>query len=157
MVKKELKEVEAQIRDQVRAFDPSVEPYVDYICNTSGKRIRPILSILAGGATGGVKSEHIKIGVILELVHMSTLVHDDIIDGADTRRNEQNQSQASRTEERGPENRVGRALFLLPEQRHEDRGREQERPDVIRHQTGNDIDRIEIGNAKCQAQQHSRQ
>lgn len=86
MVKRELKEVEAQIRDQVRAFDPSVEPYVDYICNTSGKRIRPILSILAGGATGGVTSDHIKIGVILELVHMSTLVHDDIIDGADTRR-----------------------------------------------------------------------
>ena len=86
LVKKELKEVEAQIRDQVRAFDPSVEPYIDYICNTSGKRIRPVLSILAGGATGGVHDGHLKIGVILELIHMSTLVHDDIIDGADTRR-----------------------------------------------------------------------
>lgn len=86
LVKGELKDVEAQIRDQVRAFDPSVEPYMDYICNTSGKRIRPALAILAGGATGGVKPEHLKIGVILELIHMSTLVHDDIIDGADTRR-----------------------------------------------------------------------
>ena len=86
LVKKELKEVEAQIRDQVRAFDPSVEPYIDYICNTSGKRIRPVLSILAGGATGGVHDGHLQIGVILELIHMSTLVHDDIIDGADTRR-----------------------------------------------------------------------
>ena len=86
LVKGELKDVEAQIRDQVRAFDPSVEPYVDYICNTSGKRIRPALAILAGGATGGVQADHLKIGVILELIHMSTLVHDDIIDGADTRR-----------------------------------------------------------------------
>lgn len=86
LVKRELKEVETQIRDQVRAFDPSVEPYIEYICNTSGKRIRPILSILAGGATGGVTADHVKIGVILELIHMSTLVHDDIIDGADTRR-----------------------------------------------------------------------
>ncbi|MBT8044715.1 MAG: polyprenyl synthetase family protein [Verrucomicrobiae bacterium] len=86
LVKRELKDVEKQIRDQVRAFDPTVQPYVDYICNTSGKRIRPVLSILAGGATGGVTSDHIKIGVILELIHMSTLVHDDIIDGADTRR-----------------------------------------------------------------------
>lgn len=86
LVKKELKEVEAQIREQVRAFDPSVEPYIDYICNTSGKRIRPVLAILAGGATGGVHGGHLKIGVILELIHMSTLVHDDIIDGADTRR-----------------------------------------------------------------------
>ncbi len=86
LVKKELKDVEAQIRDQVRAFDPSVEPYIEYICNTSGKRIRPVLAILAGGATGGVHEGHLKIGVILELIHMSTLVHDDIIDGADTRR-----------------------------------------------------------------------
>ena len=86
LVKRELKEVESQIRNQVNAFDPSLEPYIDYICSTSGKRIRPILSILAGGATGGVTSEHLQIGVILELIHMSTLVHDDIIDGADTRR-----------------------------------------------------------------------
>jgi len=86
LVKRELKEVESQIRNQVNAFDPSLEPYIDYICSTSGKRIRPILSILAGGATGGVTPEHLQIGVILELIHMSTLVHDDIIDGADTRR-----------------------------------------------------------------------
>ena len=86
LVKQELKDVEAQIRDQVLAFDPAVAPYIDYICNTSGKRIRPILSILVGGATGGVKPAHLTIGVILELIHMSTLVHDDIIDGADTRR-----------------------------------------------------------------------
>ncbi len=86
LVKKELKLVESQILDQVKAFDPALEPYMDYICNTSGKRIRPALAILAGGATGGVNDDHLKIGVILELIHMSTLVHDDIIDGADTRR-----------------------------------------------------------------------
>ncbi len=86
LVKRELVQVENQIRDQVLAFDPAVAPYMDYICNTSGKRIRPILSILAGGATGGIQPNHLTIGVILELIHMSTLVHDDIIDGADTRR-----------------------------------------------------------------------
>jgi len=86
LVKKELKLVESQILDQVQAFDPALEPYMDYICNTSGKRIRPALAILVGGATGGVHSDHLKIGVILELIHMSTLVHDDIIDGATTRR-----------------------------------------------------------------------
>jgi octaprenyl-diphosphate synthase len=86
LVKKELKLVESQISDQVAAFDPALEPYMDYICNTNGKRIRPALAILAGGATGEVQANHIKIGVILELIHMSTLVHDDIIDGASTRR-----------------------------------------------------------------------
>jgi len=86
LVRPQLERVEASIRDQVRAFDPAVEPYVSYVCNTSGKRIRPALSILAGGALGEVHDNHLKIGVILELIHMATLVHDDIIDGAVTRR-----------------------------------------------------------------------
>jgi octaprenyl-diphosphate synthase len=86
LVKKELQLVESRILEQVRAFDRSVEPYIDYICNTSGKRIRPVLAVIAGGATGGVSEDHIKIGVIIELIHMATLVHDDIIDEASTRR-----------------------------------------------------------------------
>ncbi|MCF7733701.1 MAG: polyprenyl synthetase family protein [Akkermansiaceae bacterium] len=86
LVRPELERVETAIREQIRAFDPAIEPYVSYVCNTSGKRIRPALAILAGGATGGVTDDHIKIGVVLELVHMATLVHDDIMDGATTRR-----------------------------------------------------------------------
>lgn len=86
LVRPELDRVEAAIREQVRAFDPAIEPYVAYVCNTSGKRIRPALAILVGGATGSVSDDHIKIGVVLELIHMATLVHDDIMDGATTRR-----------------------------------------------------------------------
>lgn len=86
LVRAELERVEIAIREQVRCFDPAIEPYVAYICNTSGKRIRPALSILVGGAAGGVNDDHLKLGVILELIHMATLVHDDIIDGANTRR-----------------------------------------------------------------------
>lgn len=86
LVRPQLERVEAAIRDQIRAFDPAIEPYVAYVCNTSGKRIRPALSVLVGGATGGVSDDHVKLGVIMELIHMATLVHDDIIDGADTRR-----------------------------------------------------------------------
>lgn len=86
LVRPELERVEVSIREQVRGFDPAVEPYVAYICNTSGKRIRPALAILIGGASGGVTDDHLKIGVILELIHMATLVHDDIMDGANTRR-----------------------------------------------------------------------
>ncbi|MGD9417917.1 MAG: polyprenyl synthetase family protein [Verrucomicrobiota bacterium JB025] len=78
--------MEVSIREQVRGFDPAIEPYVEYICNTSGKRIRPALSILVGGASGGVTEDHVKLGVVLELIHMATLVHDDIIDDANTRR-----------------------------------------------------------------------
>ncbi|MGJ8655170.1 MAG: polyprenyl synthetase family protein [Akkermansiaceae bacterium] len=88
LVRPEIRKVEKQIREQVEAFDPNVAPYIDYICNTSGKRIRPALAILTGGAMGSITDENIKIGVILELIHMATLVHDDIIDEATTRRKE---------------------------------------------------------------------
>ncbi|MFC5051385.1 polyprenyl synthetase family protein [Rubritalea spongiae] len=86
LVRKEIKQVEKQISEQVQAFDAEIEPYIDYICNTSGKRIRPALAILAGGALGKITNDNLKIGVIFELIHMATLVHDDIIDEADTRR-----------------------------------------------------------------------
>ena len=86
LIKEELASVEQSLSGQVRQFDPGVEPYVSYICDTAGKRIRPALSILVGGATGQVSDDHLKLGTILELIHMATLVHDDIIDGATTRR-----------------------------------------------------------------------
>lgn len=86
LVRPELERVEISIREQVRGFDSAIEPYIAYICNTSGKRIRPALAILVGGATGGFTDDHLKMGVILELIHMATLVHDDIMDGANTRR-----------------------------------------------------------------------
>ena len=86
LIEDELSKVEDVLRSQVRDFDPGVEPYVSYICDTAGKRIRPALSILVGGATGSISDSHLKLGTILELIHMATLVHDDIIDGATTRR-----------------------------------------------------------------------
>jgi octaprenyl-diphosphate synthase len=86
LIRPYIKRVESRILEQVKDFDPGVEPYMEYICDTSGKRIRPALAILAGGATGGLRDEHLDLGVILELIHMATLVHDDIIDGATSRR-----------------------------------------------------------------------
>lgn len=82
----ELERVETRIRAQAEEFDPAVEPYVGYILDTSGKRIRPALTFLSGGATGEVTDDHHKLAVTLELIHVATLVHDDIIDGAEIRR-----------------------------------------------------------------------
>ncbi len=88
LVKDQLAVVADQISAQAQAFDPAIEGYVSYICDTSGKRIRPALAILAGDATGESGDDHLKLGTILELIHLATLVHDDIMDGADTRRGE---------------------------------------------------------------------
>ncbi len=86
LVRKDLEHVEVSILEQARAFDPGVEGYVSYVCRTSGKRIRPALAVLCGGATGGTHAGHTRLSVILELVHIASLVHDDIMDGADIRR-----------------------------------------------------------------------
>lgn len=86
LIAERLVSVEGQIRAQSAAFDPAVTGYVEYVLGTSGKRIRPALSLLAGGATGGAGGDHEKLGVVLELIHLATLVHDDIMDGAELRR-----------------------------------------------------------------------
>ena len=88
LISEPLASVEERIRAQARAFDPAVESYIAYACESSGKRLRPALTLLSAGATGGIGAQHIDLAVILELIHAATLVHDDIIDGADLRRSQ---------------------------------------------------------------------
>jgi octaprenyl-diphosphate synthase len=80
--------VEERIREQAQEFDPAVAGYVSYVCDKGGKRLRPTLALLAGGATGGITSSHVDLAVIVELIHVATLVHDDIMDGAELRRDQ---------------------------------------------------------------------
>jgi octaprenyl-diphosphate synthase len=86
LVRPHVEKVEAAILEQARAFDPAVEGYVSYVAGSSGKRIRPALVALAAGATGGVLDSHHRLGMVQELIHIATLVHDDIMDGAELRR-----------------------------------------------------------------------
>ncbi len=88
LISEPLANVEERIRAQARTFDPAVEDYVAYACESNGKRLRPALTLLSAGATGGINASHIDLAVIMELIHAATLVHDDIIDGADLRRNQ---------------------------------------------------------------------
>jgi octaprenyl-diphosphate synthase len=81
-----LSKVEDRIRAQAHAFDPAVEAYVAYAIESHGKRLRPALALLSGGATGAILPEHSDLAVIVELIHAATLVHDDILDHADLRR-----------------------------------------------------------------------
>lgn len=80
--------VEERIRAQAKSFDPAVEGYVSYVCGAGGKRLRPALALLSAGATGKITPGHVDLAVILELIHMATLVHDDIMDGAELRRDQ---------------------------------------------------------------------
>ena len=80
--------VEERIRAQAKVFDPAVEGYVSYVCGAGGKRLRPALALLSAGATGKITASHVDLAVILELIHIATLVHDDIMDGAELRRDQ---------------------------------------------------------------------
>ncbi len=82
-----LEQVEARLNAQICTFDPGIAGYVEYVCANHGKRIRPALALLAAEATGGIQDTHLDLALIVELIHMATLVHDDIIDGAQMRRN----------------------------------------------------------------------
>ena len=86
LVQPYLKEVEMRISQQAAAFDPALEGYVVYAVGSRGKRLRPLLALLAGGATGQINSEHVDLAVIVELIHIATLVHDDVMDEAERRR-----------------------------------------------------------------------
>ena len=82
----QLEEVEARIARQAAAFDPALEGYVTYAIGSRGKRLRPLVALLSGGASGGITSGHLDLAVIVELIHIATLVHDDIMDEAERRR-----------------------------------------------------------------------
>jgi len=75
-----------------RADDIGVDDYGSDICHivssiiNSGKRIRPLTTILSCQATGGEIDDAIPLAMAIELVHNASLVHDDIIDGDKTRR-----------------------------------------------------------------------
>jgi len=88
LINPHLYSVEERIRQQAKGFDSAIEGYVAYAINTGGKRLRPALALLSGGATGKISSSHVDLAVIMELIHVATLVHDDIMDGAETRRDQ---------------------------------------------------------------------
>jgi octaprenyl-diphosphate synthase len=72
---------------QLDAFEPEIRGMADYCLDTSGKRIRPALVFTSGWTGGEVTTDLVRIASVVELVHLASLVHDDIMDGAEVRRN----------------------------------------------------------------------
>ena len=72
------------LAEQELAFEPEVRPMVRDVLAHPGKRLRPLLAFGAG-AGGPPPPALVRGAGIIELVHLATLVHDDVLDGADTR------------------------------------------------------------------------
>ena len=91
------KEVFDLLRDDLRAIErelgvdavssvSAITEIAEYLREGGGKRIRPSLLLLAAKAQDYHGKGMIRLGAVVEMIHTATLVHDDIIDGADTRR-----------------------------------------------------------------------
>ncbi len=71
------------IEDQVSDFEPEIRDLIEYCLVKGGKRIRPVLVFFSGyQALETPNPDLVKLGAVIELVHMATLVHDDILDQA---------------------------------------------------------------------------
>src|SRR5688500_6336744 len=84
----ELAQVEEEFERQARSNVQVIDYIADYLRASGGKRVRPALTILANYAVGGNGGRYnsIRMATVMELLHTATLVHDDIIDSAETRR-----------------------------------------------------------------------
>ena len=81
-----LQSVGSCLADQIQAFDPEIAIYARYALTGQGKQLRPVLVALSAGATGSLTDSHVMAAVIIEMVHLATLVHDDVMDEAEIRR-----------------------------------------------------------------------
>ena len=89
LIKNELALVEKEFERQASSNIQVINYLGEYLRASGGKRVRPALLILANYAVGGNASSEnvIRLATVMEMLHTATLVHDDIIDNADTRRN----------------------------------------------------------------------
>jgi octaprenyl-diphosphate synthase len=78
--------VSHRLMKQVGEFDASIEAYAEYALKGQGKQLRPLLVALSAGAAGKTGDDHVTVAVIIEMVHLATLVHDDVMDEAEIRR-----------------------------------------------------------------------
>lgn len=65
---------------------PLVEKIAQYIIESGGKRLRPLLVLLSSQAAGYKEQEHLKLAAVIEFLHTATLLHDDVVDTSDMRR-----------------------------------------------------------------------
>ena len=81
-----LAKVEKLLRDAIANSDPLIDATSRHLVEAGGKRIRPLLVILASLLGDGVTEDVIKAAAIVELTHLATLYHDDVMDSAPLRR-----------------------------------------------------------------------
>jgi len=86
LASKDMTAVNDLIYEQLQSDVALINQLGIYIINAGGKRMRPMLSVLAAGAVGYTGKDHISIAAIIEFIHTATLLHDDVVDESELRR-----------------------------------------------------------------------
>src|SRR3954462_4848130 len=86
LIQDELLEVEKHISAESVASVDAVTAIGQYLQSSGGKRLRPALLLISAKLAGGAGPGAIHLGAVVEMIHAATLVHDDVIDAAETRR-----------------------------------------------------------------------
>ena len=85
-VREDLDAVSRLLRDRLSADDAFIGQLVEHVLHTKGKLLRPALVCLSALACGGGSGERLDVAGAVELIHVASLIHDDVIDAADLRR-----------------------------------------------------------------------
>ena len=86
LVAKDMAGVNTSIRTQLHSDVVLIEQMGEYIVNSGGKRLRPVIAVLAAKACGYQGDKHYLTAAIIEFIHTATLLHDDVVDSSDLRR-----------------------------------------------------------------------
>src|SRR3954467_14159843 len=85
-IRTELEAVERLFHEELPSDLPGVNTLIKHVSRFRGKMLRPTLVLLAGKACGQLSDAHVVVATVVEMVHMATLVHDDVLDEAELRR-----------------------------------------------------------------------
>ena len=85
-IKEELIDFDRKLKEYISPDSPLIYQVANHLFGTKGKRLRPALVYLSGGAFGKNESNFTKAALLIELIHNATLLHDDVVDQSKTRR-----------------------------------------------------------------------
>jgi octaprenyl-diphosphate synthase len=82
----DMAEVDALIRSRLSSDVLLINQIAEHIVAAGGKRLRPMLHLLAARAAGYAGRDHLQLAAVIEFIHTATLLHDDVVDESDLRR-----------------------------------------------------------------------
>src|SRR5580693_2641839 len=86
LVTADFEAVDKVVKQRLHSQVALVDQVATYIIYSGGKRLRPLLVLLAARASGHTEGRHIEAAAIIEFIHTATLLHDDVVDGSSLRR-----------------------------------------------------------------------